>query len=502
MTTDLKEEFERLCDSRDAQSRGREFERLFCRLLFKSGFTVHRDSRSANPRQTDVLAEYGGDTFLFEIKWLGRRIDISAIAQIRDRLGRTPKGTIGCICSASGFTERLIKDAEQQRSQFEILLFNPYEIYGLFVQGISTLDLIDKKRRGLRRHGTIWFLEQDPQNFKSQYVELPPSYESLQISASSIHIPIHGSDFSDIVFARTPLIFDEFLWAVSLTLRLNNLSAKQLREVFTAAENYLGLRGQGTFGIRQRDSGWYGLGSDNFLKEVNRYSQRYEGYKGHIHHSEELAFFDELNDGLFLLSARQSMTREGMIHSIEVNVRLRGIPVNAQPYFKFVRSFTRYDVYFTPEPPLKSVHITLPSCVKVEQPDVVTKIESRELDRENASISGVVLKNPFFNDPAKIAEFSQDRELLAFAGPKYLICSLDDWLDLGDEIDHYVLTALETVTVGGIVLLHPRCTWGNFTKRAHPSDGSGFREIAAEWTRDEQMQERFKKASKRKKVRT
>ena len=217
------------------------------------------------------------------------------------------------------------------------------------------------------------------------------------------------------------------------------------------------------------------------MREVNRYSQRYEAYKGHIH---------------------QSMTRERTIHSVEVTVRLRGIPVNTRPYFRFVRSFTQSNICFTPEPPLRKVHKPLHPPVKIEQSDLATRIESKELDRKEASISGVVLKNPFFNNPAKIAELSQDEELLAFSGPEYLISSLDDWLDVGDEIDHYVLTALGTVTVGGIVLLNPRCTWGNLTKRAHPSDGSGFREIAAEWARDEQMRERFKRASKRKKVRT
>lgn len=209
MTTDLKDEFQRLWDSKDPERRGFLFEDLFCRLLFKSSFVVHKDSASAKPRQTDLLA-VGDDTFLFEIKWPGRKIDISAVAQMKDRLSRTPKGTIGCMCSASGFTEGMISDVEQCRSQFEILLFNPYEIYGLFVQGISILDLIDEKRRGLRSDGTMWFLEQSPRHSSSQYVELPPSYESLQISASSIHIPIQSSHFSDIVFARTPLILMNF----------------------------------------------------------------------------------------------------------------------------------------------------------------------------------------------------------------------------------------------------------------------------------------------------
>src|SRR5258708_31594401 len=142
---------------------------------------------------------------------------------MKDRFSRTPKGTIGCICSASGFTEGLITDVEQCRSQFEILLFNPYEIYGLFVRGLSIVDLIDEKRHGLRSDGTMWFLEQSPRHSMSQYVELPPSYESLQISASSIHIPTQSSHFSDIVFSRTPLIFAQFLWAVSLNIRFSNL---------------------------------------------------------------------------------------------------------------------------------------------------------------------------------------------------------------------------------------------------------------------------------------
>lgn len=70
---DLSEEFKRLWDSKDPNRRGRLFENLFCRLLFKSRFTVQRDPATAKPRQTDVLAEYGRDTFLFEIKWLGEK---------------------------------------------------------------------------------------------------------------------------------------------------------------------------------------------------------------------------------------------------------------------------------------------------------------------------------------------------------------------------------------------------------------------------------------------
>src|SRR5262249_9678601 len=113
MRADFKDEFEKLWRSNNPAKRGHAFEELFCRLLFKSGFIVHKDPKSAKPRQTDLLAEYGDETFLFETKWLGRKVDIDAVAQIKDRLGRTSKRTVGCICSVSGFTETLISDVER-----------------------------------------------------------------------------------------------------------------------------------------------------------------------------------------------------------------------------------------------------------------------------------------------------------------------------------------------------------------------------------------------------
>jgi len=59
----------------------------------------------------------------------------------------------------------------------------------------------------------------------------------------------------------------------------------------------------------------------------------------------------------------------------------------------------------------------------------------------------------------------------------------------------------KAATIGEIVLLNPRCTWGDLAKRAHRSDGKGFRQIQAEWIRREKMLKRLKKASKRKKAR-
>jgi hypothetical protein len=496
---DLGGEFKKLWDSKDPNRRGRLFEELFCRLLFKSGFTVRHDPAAAKPRQTDVLAEYGGDTFLFEIKWLGRKLDIEAIGQIKDRLGRISRNTIGCICSVSGFSETLIQDVENYRSQHEILLFNPREIYGVFAERLNIVDLIERKRRALRHDGAVWFFEQDGQDSKSRYVELPPSHESFELSDFSIPMRLESAHISDLLFVRTPLIFNEYLWAFSLRIRLRASSIEDLRELFFTAENHLGLQGTGTFGIRQQASGWYGLGSDNFLREIARYPERYKGYKDRIHHSEELAFFDELRaGGIFLLTARQSQTQKGCIHSGEVIVRLPGVPTNMEPYNRFIRSVSTDNGLFGPEQPLRRTHTRLLPTIRIELQDVITMVGSKEYKPD--CISGVVVKNPFYRNPTRLSELLKEEQLSAFSEPEYLVCRLDDWLDAGDEVDYYDLTGLEAVTLGEAVLLHPRCTWGNLTKRAHPiGRGDGFRKIESEWKERERMEERIKRASKRKK---
>jgi hypothetical protein len=497
LTTDFEDEFQQLWDVKNPVRRGLQFEDLFCRLLFKSGFTVHKNPRSAKPRQTDVLAEHGGDTFLFETKWLNRKVDIEVVGQIKDRLERTPNGTIGCVCSVSGFTETLIRDVEQRRSQFEVLLFNPEEIYGVFYQRVSILELIDNKRRGLRRDGTMWFLGQSPRVSKSRYVEMPPSHEVLQVPNRVIHSQLRG-DRSDILFARVPLIFDEYLMAFSLRVQLHSSSVEDLREVFVAAENCLGLGGKGTFGIRQQDSGWFGLGSDHFLKQIARRSQRYRGYKGHIHHSEELAYFDVLNNGgMFLLTGRQLMGKDSRIHSGEVIVRLPGIPVNAEPYNRFVRSLTPDNLVFAPEETVDGHNAVLIPPVKIELEDVVTDIGSKEIKHSGGCVSGIVVKNPFFGNPKRIAKFTKNKELLAFSEPEHLICSLNDWLEVGDTVNHYTLTSLETVTIDGCILLRPRCTWGDLVKRAHPPSRDGLGKIESDWKFREQMVEKITRASKR-----
>jgi hypothetical protein len=495
MNRSLHAEFMALWESKQPNSRGRAFEDLFCRLLYQNGFDVQKNSRSAKPRQTDLLAEHDNSTFLFELKWLKAPVDIEAVGQIRDRLRRVPRGTIGCICSLSGFTGSLIRDIEAYRHEFDILLFNPFETYSLFAGQTTILELIDEKRKNLKRNGTLWFFQQAPRISSSRYVELPTGVEHLQM-LGPVRCRLDSPHISDLVFARTPLIFDEYISATSLSVRIKDSTVDTIKDALTAATNYLGMRGGGSFGIRQNHVGWYGLGSESFLKEIARHEERYQGFEGRIHHSEELVFFEELTYGIFLLTARQSLTREGLIHSGEVTVRLAGTPVDTGPYLKFLRSLTQENLFFRPEKPLRRAWIGPPS-IEVPLDAVVTEIrDANPLRPGNAAVSGIVIKNPFFKNSPTTAKFAQNKELMVFVEPEYLICTMDDWFDVGDEVDAYEITGLETVTIGEAVLLHPRCTWKELTKRGHSKRG-GLKKLQREWKKQEDLVDQVKKASLR-----
>jgi len=502
LTTNLTNDFEALCECTQPTKRGRQFEELFCRLLYKTGFDVHKNAKSAKPRQTDVFAEHGNDNFLFELKWLNRPVDISAIAQIRDRLRRVPGGTVGCICSMSGFTERLIHDIERDRHEYEVLLFNPLEIYSLFAGEVRIADLIDEKRRSVRTRGVVWFFRQGPRSALRRYTELSESNERLELSQESLHFRLSSNDISDIVFVSMPLIFDEYLWAFTLRVDLRSSTIDWIKEAFTAATNYLGMRGGGRFGIRQSESGWYGFGSENFLKEIGRHTERYRGYKGYIHHSEELVFVEELKHGLFLLTARQRLNEQSSIHSGEVTIRLPGVPADTQPYIRFIRSLAQEDLLFTPEQPLQRSVVRL-SRVEIKLSDVITRIQAPKIgELGNFGISGLVIKNPFFNEAREIAKWSKAEVMLAFAEPEYLICTLDDWLDVEDEVDRYIMTGLEAVAIGEAVLLHPRCTWKKLTRRMDPNKKEdGFKQLESEWKQRHNLFNKIKKASERKRTR-
>jgi len=208
------------------------------------------------------------------------------------------------------------------------------------------------------------------------------------------------------------------------------------------------------------------------LTAVSAWQERYAAADvTESHHSEELAYFDHLNCGLFSLSARQRVSNTAFLHSAELEIRLPGLPINPRPYEQFCRELGVAPGYFTLLDKCRTETFHIRERLPLELVEFVSF--------RNKGVSGAIVKNPFYK---KQLPSNEEYEALGFINQQeHIFCSLKDWLDQGDEVDHLVLTRLEAIWLGSSPVLRPVCTWENLTRRArdyrkfHPSDkGNGL----------------------------
>src|SRR4051812_33488511 len=119
----LAADFERLRAVTNAHQRGRKFEQLLERLFRQAHFRVDLDAGIATPRQTDLVARYGGVWYLIEAKWQTAPADVDVFDAVFRRLQRAASSrVVGVIVSVSGFTNTVIEEAAKCRGEELVLL--------------------------------------------------------------------------------------------------------------------------------------------------------------------------------------------------------------------------------------------------------------------------------------------------------------------------------------------------------------------------------------------
>lgn len=477
MNSKLRKTFLSLADAEDPQSRGIEFQDLLRQVLVESRFEVHQNPRVAKPRQSDLLATKDDLVFLIEAKWLTRKIDASDIDDLRARLQRTPVNVIGCLISMSEFAPTAVEAVEADR-QREILLFRPGEVESLTL-GKTVDELIKRKRKTFRIDGKVWFAGEKDKRVHGSRFPFPPSQRSLCASGFT------GSSFfcrasnTDTVF--TPHTLD-FTWGTSakgveLSLTPELETTADLREFLALLHNQLGLSDEGTFAISQTGCNWHGVGIQDFLKEAERWRERYnECNLDRPHHSEDLHYFGKCHTGLLLLTARQGVggAKTEHLHSCRLEIRLPGIPVDMRPFANVCEKVRETLPFFSILDESQSESVDLRNG---ESLDVLGEVVSSfEAGRDEDAVCGLLVKNPFFNRKSAIPQGQMKWSPFQFLdAPEYFVCDMSDWHDVGDVIDHYRLKRLEAMQMGGVVVVHPVCTWDNILKKQR-----GFRKASPE----------------------
>ncbi len=459
----LLEKFEQLLDSEQAQKRGYSFEVLLSELLRSSGFRVHRNPKTARPRQTDLIAECGSTFFLIETKWKKKALGSNDIDDLRKRLERVSPDVIGCIFSVSDFSKPALDEVVRDRTR-EILLFNSREIYMMFSSRISFWALVEKKKNQLRTHASVWFEPTVPGKTGTDEVVkmMPPPSIFVGKAGDTTPWATKSRDRVELVFAHDLPYVDNSLGGncVGFQVSLDAASIGDLQYALGLASRHFGLSGNTSYSIHQVPYAWHGFGMQSFLEALGSWRERYSGVGlQSYHHSEELAFFGQLEPGMFCLNARQRVSDDPFIHGAEIQIYLPGVPVDTQPFQAFCRDLDRWAGHFETLARSNTETINFYERIPLEPSSLIISV-----DEVNESISGAVVKNPFCRNRFNFKS-THPLAMKVIGQEELLFCAFQDWLPSTFKPGPLVLLRLEATWVGQSPVLRPVCTWEISTER-------------------------------------
>lgn len=454
----LATEFNKLFDESNHQKRGTDFQRLLCRLLVQNGFDVWPNARSATPRQTDMVARKRERHFLVEAKWMSKKIHSSEIDDLRNRLIRTPHDFVGCIFSMSDYAETATTQVTENR-QREILLFDAYEISLLFNKNEKLDELIDRKRDALRLNAHVLFLRPKSSAEGIDETPLPNKTETLvTASGEKSSIFCQTENYETIYCREIPDIGWSILGGngVALLLHLHPQTIADLRKLFGLIHRLFPLSSKGSFSIRQMFHCWHGIGLNEFLAETSCWRERYETVKiDNPHHSEELAYFDSFDYGFLTLTGRQRVGDVSFLHGVELELRMSGTPVDMSKFKELCEATGNSLAVFSHLESTGYDEIQIHPPIPLER---VAEIHSKEFGSD--SVSGLVVKNPFYKNRKKLPVSEKQRSiLLMLDATELLVCFMSDWHNVGDVMDRYELWRIEGTWTANVHAFRPICTW-------------------------------------------
>jgi hypothetical protein len=222
------------------------------------------------------------------------------------------------------------------------------------------------------------------------------------------------------------------------------------------------------------------VGNGELVKEVSNWEDRYaQGMLKDVHHTEDIAYFDLLEEGWINVTAGHHIRgRTGFLFlSGECTIQLSGIPVDMTRFAQLCKETNNTGAKFlhVVRPNFYSVRLQEEHRLKVRGEIVSNDIAGTAMS--DPMVTGLVVDNPFFKTPRIPKELLKHDSQCPFRyinEVEYLICYLADWHDYGDVMDYYFLRAVEGRWAADTIVLKPVCTWHRILKRINPNRTDRF----------------------------
>jgi restriction endonuclease Mrr len=129
------------------QQRGREFQKLFARIVGLSGWSYEEGVRTSH-EEIDLIVHKNRDYYLIECKWEKEPIEGPVVRELYGKLGNRTD-IRGVLVSMSGFTSGAVKQVQDFANANLILLFGQEDVNALISGKSSFEDFIGEKHHQL-----------------------------------------------------------------------------------------------------------------------------------------------------------------------------------------------------------------------------------------------------------------------------------------------------------------------------------------------------------------
>jgi hypothetical protein len=472
----LVREFRRLKALRSPHRRGYDFQDFVGSLFKQQHFSVVPSAGTARPRQTDLLATRGDETYLIETKWRTSKADINDVESLFNRLDSSPPAVIGLLISYAGFTEEAIKKVEL-RSDRPVILLNGEELEQLVEWDRDIVQQLARKKAFLLTHRRVFFggtgSERKPPR-KGQLAVSPTEFVFLDGTRTKW---IHGAgDFGQFTFVQE-LPDVDWVPAEGRSVTLDMAVPVYDERGIVALLHHLSDMGWATesarWSIQQTATNWHGMGVSAFAEALRGWRKRYKGIP--THHSEEFCYFDVCDGGFYTLTANISAHYDRSATYTTLSFQLTGIPLDTDSLKELARVFdVRQPCYFRPmerKSMIRKWHLREPDCVPLEPTAFITKKEDVFGTGEEL-VRGIVAKNPFYMPGSPFVERVPDWLPSHIFESGILICDLHSWHPLSEPRSRYELWGCESARTSDAVIVRPIAEWPdrklNYTKERAP----------------------------------
>ena len=466
----LLQEYERLRDHTNAQKRGYDLQGLVGRILGGYHFKVETKPRAASPRQVDLFAKRGDTIYLIETKWRKDKANINDVDSLYTRLEAVPPNVTGFLVSHAGFTPQVI-DRVRERSSRPVVLLTGSELEQALRWDADFLGLLQRKANALLVHREV-LVDVEVRRSRPRPIgqinpsDLPPSDRLFVLPDGTRSKWLQcGGSFDRFTFV---LELQDIDWVpgdglgVTLDVRLPVQEQREFLDLLHQMARMGWVTPKGCWSIQQATAVWHGFGADALIEALQGWKRRYDGLE--THHTEELCYSDECEDGFYTLVAQFSADKRRVAWQVELSFQLRGIPLDTGPYRELCAHFGLSDpVYFRPRSERSRAWGRPPRASKrpvVKPLAYVVALETLVLGDDDEWVTGIVAANPFFASKSPSGQLQKQNWVPAMVGgSEYLVCALRSWHVMGNPKSVYELLDFESAWTSDALVVRALADW-------------------------------------------